>query len=258
MPSLTRTVFLILAGLFMAGWTYVWVRYALLRGFKALAGSLAVRATETSVADTSSGRVTVSGTAREDHGTVTAPLTDTDCLAYDVHIDRYFSGGVDGMGRGFKTIESVDDGRSFLLEDGVQSLQVDPGDARLELESKESTKGDIEAEQPDHIRRLLDEGGAHTDPEHASGRFKLEERRLHEGDETVVHGVASDESGRTQIADRPDSKSILDYALLDSFFVATEGEAPVGVGVSILLIGIGVVTTCLGLIIGMEVLSMAP
>lgn len=237
-------VVLVLVGLFFAAflsvWTYVWGWLVAVRSARMLLTSVAVRLTGTDVAAVDSGRVTVTGTAREDVETVQAPLSGTACLAYQVHVMQNNSDG------GYLAVETVADGARFDVHDDVGQVGVDPADAVLDFPECESVTGDPNDDHPDRVRELVDAAAPYFESEYSKG-FRLREHRLHDGDDVVVHGVASD-GGRARIADAPEATGVVDRMLGESFLVASSDEVPTSVIGSLLGIAIGAAATVLPLV----------
>lgn len=211
------------------------------RSVRKLLTAVALRFTRTDVASVAAGRVTVTGTAREDVETVEAPLSESECLAYEVHVMRNSSDN------GYLAVETVEDGAAFDLQDGVGQVRVDPADATLSFPEADAETGDPADDQPEHVQSLLDAANPYFDSEH-SKNFRLREHRLHDGDDVVVHGVASDGDAHVRIADAPEDSTLVDRVLADSFFVATSDEVPTSVVGGLLGFVIGATATALPLV----------
>ncbi|WP_323676039.1 hypothetical protein [Halorubellus sp. PRR65] len=225
---------------FLSIWTYVWGRLVAVRSARLFLTAVALRVTATDAASVQPGRVTVSGTAREDVETVRTPVSRTECLAYEVHVMRSDSDG-DHL-----AVETVEDGAPFDVHDDLASVSVDPAEAALNLPEEDAVTGDPNAEHPERVRDLLDSASPCFGSEH-SGEFKIREDRLHDGDDVLVHGIASDDA-RVTIADAPEASGVVDRVLPDSFFVATSDEAPTSLAAPLLGIAIGTALTALPLV----------
>lgn len=98
------------------------------------------------------GPVEIEGTATDDDGqTVTAPFTDTDCLAYEYEAQEYRSSGKSSS---WKTVDEGDTAVSFLVDDETGTVRVDPTGADLQFESH-TLKVDGGDEPPKRIAQYI-------------------------------------------------------------------------------------------------------
>lgn len=118
----------------------------------------------TTAVASATGPVEIQGTAKPLDGTVTAPYTETECLAYTYQTKRreHDHGHDDDHGPEYRTVDSGSDRIPFRVEDDAGSVVVDPSD------------GDVSME-----RHGLD----------ASGRDKRSESRLDVGETVHVYGT---------------------------------------------------------------------
>lgn len=143
------------------------------------------------------GVVEVFGTARidEDAGTVTAPLTDTDCLAFSFEAQEYRQSGESGS---WHTLDGGRGGVPFFVEGEGEYVRVDPAGADLHFE-KHTTEIDPGDEPPESIVRYIE---ATEDVELQDGTLDLKlvelnvgnrqrfvERRLDVDEDVYVYGT---------------------------------------------------------------------
>lgn len=95
--------------------------------------------------------VELSGTANPVDGTLTAPLTGADVLAYDYEVRVR-------TGDDSQRVEDGAESTPFVLDDGTGEILVDPEGAQWSLEEQEWYVEDGE-EPPEPIRRFLDQSG---------------------------------------------------------------------------------------------------
>lgn len=141
-----------------------------------------------------SGVVEVSGTAKPHHGTVTAPYSNEDCLAYehrrrerrdDIHDDDNTSE--------WRTVNSGSDSVPFLVEDDSGRVAVDPDGADVSMDETdyssntrtELMEGRVDVGETIHVfgHKRTDGGGA------------LADEAVHIGDGDEVNYRIADTSG---------------------------------------------------------------
>ncbi|ELY89461.1 GIDE domain-containing protein [Natrialba taiwanensis] len=168
--------------------------------------------------------VEIEGTASELDGTVTAPLSETPCLAYEFEVEELQSSGKNS------SWNTVDEGAAavpFRLEDRTASVRVDPAGADLALSTAVTADVDGGDPEPEPIRRFLEtESDLESENtsldlgvvELATGNDrKYHERRLEPGDDAYVFGrsrydVEARETMRdisAVIEDRPESPAFV-------------------------------------------------
>lgn len=186
------------------------------------------------VADVSTGPAEVEGTPSPLDETLEAPFTGTECLAYEIEVERYRH---DDDGSNWHTVEDDDVSVPFEVRDGTGSVRVDPSDATLSLEDSYERVVDRDERPPDRIEEFL----TYSDVEHETGSFEIgpidvgtgdkhrfTERRLEPGGTAYVLGVAEyDSSVSTNlafgVADRRDG--LLGRLLGHPFVVSDAGES---------------------------------
>ncbi|EMA42327.1 GIDE domain-containing protein [Halobiforma nitratireducens] len=141
------------------------------------------------------GPVELEGTAEPIDGVLSAPLSRTDCLAYEYEVEEYQSSGDNS------SWNTVDDGAGavpFRLEDTTASVRVDPAGAELALSTEETVHVGGGDPEPEPITEFLatesDLESENTSldlkvVEIATGNDrKYHERRLEPGEEAYVFG----------------------------------------------------------------------
>ncbi len=141
------------------------------------------------------GPVELEGTASVIDGTVAAPLTKRDCLAYEYEVEEYQSSGKNSS---WNTVETGSGAVRFRLEDETASVQVDPGGATLALTTATTVEVDGGEPEPDPIKEFLEtESDLESENtaldlrvvEIATGNDRrYHERRLEAGDDVYVFG----------------------------------------------------------------------
>lgn len=141
------------------------------------------------------GPVEIEGTATDDDGqTVTAPFTDTACLAYEFEAQEYRSSGKTSS---WHTLDEGGDAVSFLVEDDTGTVLVDPtgADLRFEEHTLEVPGG---TEPPEWIARYIS-ATDEIDPQNKTANLivaefdygrdqRFVERRLGVGESVYVYG----------------------------------------------------------------------
>ncbi|QSX00124.1 E3 ubiquitin--protein ligase [Haloterrigena alkaliphila] len=148
---------------------------------------------------TDGGRVELRGTAQpvEEGRLVRAPFTGTPCLAYEYEVEQYDSSG---KGSSWRTIDSGEGYVPFLLDDGANSMLIEPPGADFRLEADERIDVDGGTAPPERIARFIEATDA-VDCQNttvdlrvfelttgADRRFR--ERRLEPGETVHVLGTA--------------------------------------------------------------------
>jgi len=140
------------------------------------------------------GPVEIEGRAVEgDGGTVTAPFTGSDCLAYSYQVQQK-------DGKSWNTLDEGMDGTDFVVDDGSGRVRVDPTGADVRLESHSVTVP-AGAELPDRLAAYV-ESTAAVDPPNRSvdlrvaeltvgNRQRFIERRLDRDEAAYVYGEAT-------------------------------------------------------------------
>lgn len=133
-------------------------------------------------AERADGPVELEGSASPVDGTVTSPLTGTECLAYEYEVTEYRSSGKNSS---WRTVDEGSDGVPFRLDDGTASVRVDPEGAEFALSTERRIEVDGGDPEPDAVRSFL---ATHSDLESESGSMDLgvveiatgNDRRYHE------------------------------------------------------------------------------
>jgi hypothetical protein len=143
------------------------------------------------------GPVELLGTAvAGDEGTVTAPFTGSECLAYTYEVEERRSSGKTTH---WETLDSGQGGVDFVLDDGTDRVRVDPTGADVHFEAHSVTVPPG-TELPDRLARYV----ASTDSVDAQDRTvnllvtelsvgnrqRFTERRLDVGERVYVYGMA--------------------------------------------------------------------
>lgn len=152
------------------------------------------------VADVSTGLSEVEATPAAIDDTLEAPFTGTECLAYEIEVERYRH---DDDGSNWHTVEESAESVPFEIRDGTGSVRVDPSGATLSLEDSYEQVVGRDEHPPDRIEEFL----AYSDVEHETGSFDLgpidvgtgdkhrfTERRLEPGGTAYVLGAAEYDS----------------------------------------------------------------
>jgi len=136
-----------------------------------------------------------------DPGTVTAPFTAAECLAYTYEVEELRSSG---KTQSWKTLDAGTGGVNFVVEDGTGRVEVDPTGADVHFEDHSVTVSPG-TELPDRLREFV-ERTPNVDPQDRTvdlrvtqlslgNRQRFTERRLDVGEQVYVYGQAT--SGRT-------------------------------------------------------------
>ena len=143
------------------------------------------------------GPVEIQGTAREgDDGTLTAPFSGRECLAYEYEVRELRSSGKHSH---WETLEEGGDAVPFFLDDGDARVRVEPDGAALHL-ADHVLDVDPGEDLPDRIREYV-EATDDVDAQdgtldlrfvefHLGNRQKFVERRLDVGESAYVYGAA--------------------------------------------------------------------
>lgn len=143
------------------------------------------------------GPVEITGTAvAGDDGTVTAPFTGSECLAYTYEVQELRSSGKNSH---WKTLDAGQDGVDFVVDDGTDRVRVDPTGADVHL-GEHTVTVPPGTELPDRLARYV----AATEAVEAQDRTvnllvtelsvgneqRFIERRLDVGERAYVYGAA--------------------------------------------------------------------
>lgn len=168
--------------------------------------------------------VEIEGTAQPLDGSVTAPLTGVNCLAYETVLDRYTRGSEGGS---WGTADTEADGVPFSVEDGTGRLRVEPDGAEFFFEVADgetvSSPSEPSAAFADAVAEC--EGVSLEELNRNQRRLRLREYRLDPGEPVYVSGVttASDGAG-LRIAAPTDARGLLQRALRAPFLIADTSE----------------------------------
>lgn len=141
------------------------------------------------------GPVELEGTASIADETLSAPLTNRECLAYEYEVEEYQSSGKHSS---WNTVETGSGAVQFRLEDETASVQVDPGGTTLALTTTTTVEVDGGEPEPDPIKAFL-ETESDLDSENTALDLRVveiatgndrryHERRLEAGDDVYVLG----------------------------------------------------------------------
>lgn len=141
------------------------------------------------------GPVEIEGTAETAAGTLEAPISGQECLAYEYEVEEYQSSGKNSS---WNTVDEGEAATPFRLEDQTASALVDATGAAISLETDDKTRVDGGEEEPPAIREFLDKnadldsqaGGIDVGPLTlgTGNDRRYREARLHPGDEAYVLG----------------------------------------------------------------------
>lgn len=145
-----------------------------------------------------SGPVEVEGTARpgDDSGTVTAPFTGTECLAYEYEVEELRSSGKNSH---WRTLDEGADGVAFEVADDTGRVRVDleGADVRLEDRTTRVSPGDeLPAELTAYVESTDDVETQDTTVDllvtelNVGNEQRFTERRLDVGESVYVYGQA--------------------------------------------------------------------
>jgi hypothetical protein len=176
------------------------------------------RTPTSNVSSVSDGTVEVQGDIKSSRETVTAPVSEEDCVAYEYEARQRIN-----IGRGYTTVvESGGDSAPFYVDDGTGRVLVDPDGAKIDVEKTETERRD-------------------SDSSEYSRDTTLKEKRVPTDGRIYVFGTArwSDEHGQTVIGDGLPFFKISDSSesdLMERYrnlaivgVVATLGGVPLGV-----------------------------
>lgn len=148
--------------------------------------------------DGSRGPVQVEGRAVAGaEGTVTAPLTGTECLAYSYDVEQFGPVGDHGA---WKTLTTGMGGVDFVVEDDTGRVAVDPSGAEFHFEDHRETVSPGE-DMPEHLAEFV-AASPDVDPQDLTvnllvteftmgQRQRFTERRLDVGEQVYVYGQAT-------------------------------------------------------------------
>lgn len=124
------------AALTVFGLVGVWMVVVGVRKFRTGYEMRASEVIPTTAVASASGAVEIQGAAKPLNGTVTAPYTETDCLAYTYRTRRreHDHGHDDDAGPQYRTVDSGSDRCPFRVEDDAGSVVVDPTDGDVSME----------------------------------------------------------------------------------------------------------------------------
>lgn len=252
MPDLLPLLFLLaVAGTLYLFWMYFWGG-VFVNGVRNLTTAIVLRRHRKDLSGLSHGRVGATGRCSVDSETLTAPLTATECLAYNVTMLVETVEHSDGTGgNNMISVDELEDAASFRLEDGVGTARVLPADAELRLVQKETVEGHYD-DLPENVRSLMDRSEYDFDPVDAeigaadirttTGKSRIEEHRLDDGNETFVFGGATrDDRGNTVIADPEGSLSRVEDLVMEPFLVTAASKTPTDVSTYAVRIVLGVI-----------------
>ncbi|WP_276272725.1 GIDE domain-containing protein [Haloarcula litorea] len=143
------------------------------------------------------GPVEVEGTAAADEaGTVTAPFTGSECLAYTYEVAELRSSGKSSS---WHTLDEGAAGVDFLVDDGTGRVRVDPDGADLRL-GEHSVRVSPGTELPDRLAEYVAATDAVDEQDrtvnllvtelHVGNEQRFTERRLDVGESVYVYGQA--------------------------------------------------------------------
>ncbi|MFB6179455.1 MAG: GIDE domain-containing protein [Halorientalis sp.] len=132
----------------------------------------------------------VEGTAKEHQSTVTAPLSESACLAYSVEIEHYHHSSEHSD---WNTVHTASDGEQFVVEDESSEVTVDP--TACDLRTDASIEDVIEGvpSMPAAFEEYLE-----TENVSRTGKNRFTEKRVDPGQDIYVFGPAvSDPESQT-------------------------------------------------------------
>ncbi|MDQ2052553.1 GIDE domain-containing protein [Natronolimnohabitans sp. A-GB9] len=205
------------------------------------------------------GPVELEGTASPIDRTISAPLTGTDCLAYEYEVEELQSSGKNSS---WNTVDEGVGGVPFRLEDATASVRVEPAGADLALSTEASIEVDGGEPEPEPIKAFL-ETESDLESENTSLDLRVveiatgndrryHERRLEPGEDAYVFGqsrydVDARETMRdvsAVIEDGPDTPAfVVADATQDVAARRLAKPAAVWIALGILAAGIGLVST---------------
>ncbi|SDQ27511.1 GIDE domain-containing protein [Natronobacterium texcoconense] len=141
------------------------------------------------------GPVELEGTATAVDGTISSPLTETECLVYEYEVEEYQSSGNNSS---WTTVDEGTDVVPFRLEDDTASVRVEPEGADLALSTEITIGVDGGEPEPKQVREFL-ETQSDLESENSSidlgvveistgNNRRYHERRLDPGEEVYVFG----------------------------------------------------------------------
>jgi len=144
------------------------------------------------------GPVEIEGTAAsdDDAGTVTAPFTGAECLAYEYEVEELRSSGKNSS---WRTLEEGSGGATFVVEDDTGRVRVDPEGADIRLEDH-TTKVSPGEELPEELAAYVESTDEVEKQDgtvdllvtelHVGNEQRFTERRLDPGEGVYVYGEA--------------------------------------------------------------------
>ncbi|MCU4924480.1 E3 ubiquitin ligase family protein [Halobacteria archaeon AArc-dxtr1] len=142
------------------------------------------------------GTVELVGTASPIDGAIEAPLTGSDCLAYEYEVEEYQSSGKNSSWR------TVDEGAGavpFRLDDETASVRVDPAGATLALSTDTTVRVDGGEPEPEPIRRFLEH---ESDLESENSSLDLRVVKIATGNDRKYHERRLDPDGEAYVIGR--------------------------------------------------------
>ncbi|WP_324757633.1 GIDE domain-containing protein [Haloarcula sp. GH36] len=148
--------------------------------------------------DGHTGPVEIEGTAvvDEESGTVTSPLTGSDCLAYTYEVQELRSSGKHSN---WETLDEGMGGVDFLVDDGTDRVRVDPEGADIRFESHSVTVPPG-TELPETLAQYVGASDAVDEQDRTlnlvvtelsvGNKQRFIERRLDPGEHVYVYGLA--------------------------------------------------------------------
>ncbi|EMA06697.1 E3 Ubiquitin ligase [Haloarcula vallismortis] len=148
--------------------------------------------------DGHTGPVEITGTAvaNEEAGTVTAPFTGSECLAYTYEVEEYRSSGKHSH---WETLDEGQDGVDFIVDDGNARVRVNPDGADVRFESQSVTVSpgtELPERLADYVERTegveAQDGSVNLLVTEISlgNKQRFTERRLDAGEDVYVYGQA--------------------------------------------------------------------
>jgi hypothetical protein len=209
------------------------------------------RTTPTDALEVASGAVEVEGEVIAGEETVEAPLSGTECVAYEVEAERHSSSESGGK---WRTEAEASEYVPFRLHDGTGTLGVEPTGSSLSLDRQYREVVEANEEPPENIRAFLEDTDQldlqkHPDdsgvgPLVRGSTYRFTERRIEPETEAFVAGTA--DSMTAVAGDSPTitgtDEGTMRNALADPFVVSNRDEAATQrrfafVGVGMLVLG---------------------
>ena len=176
--------------------------------------------------DGSRGPVQIEGRAvAGTEGTITAPLTGSECLLYSYDVEQFGPVGDNGQ---WKTLDTGMGGVDFAVEDDTGCVAVDPTGAEFHFEDHRETVSPGE-DMPEHIAKFV-AASPDIDPQDRTldlrvtevtlgQRQRFTERRLDVGEQVYVYGQATTGQADEWGSDLVDSR-VADGDALPAFVIS--------------------------------------